>query len=321
MGFLGKIREKLRFQHGQHLIEYSILLTLVMAGIITMSRYVIRSWNANLQGWDDSIIDSQEDSRQTVDYTLPGCPIPDWVDQGCGGGQFNYCTGDQDSCPEVERRRTRAFSPAGCNCSMEPSPPAIDCIIDECCCIQPVVTGICGDDAEEIGDDPPLCNTHGMVPKNVDGTCNPEWEEAWTRCGTDDDTIQQWGCIQTEFCAFKCTIPPEIWFGPEYDQGGGSYCPGDLPPEGGDAPNFYVLFEVGCTDARYCEIQCAEDYYPLENNFICGPCPNPGIEKVDQDKEPDDPDPFCSDNPFDGLPRFWFGDSCDQGEWEPCCPT
>ncbi len=63
MGFLVKIIELLRGtnKRGQHAIEYAIMMILVMVGIIIMGRYVIRSWNANLKGWEDSAIDSMQE--------------------------------------------------------------------------------------------------------------------------------------------------------------------------------------------------------------------------------------------------------------------
>ena len=55
------IFRKIKGINAQHTIEYVILLTLIMAGIIIAGPYVIRSWNANLKGWDDSVRDSLQD--------------------------------------------------------------------------------------------------------------------------------------------------------------------------------------------------------------------------------------------------------------------
>ena len=43
---------------GQHAIEYMVIITLVMAGIIIGGPYVIRSWNAQMKGWEASAINS-----------------------------------------------------------------------------------------------------------------------------------------------------------------------------------------------------------------------------------------------------------------------
>ncbi len=46
---------------GQHMLEYSILVILLVAAIIIAGPYVIRSWNAQMKGWEDSVIDSLDD--------------------------------------------------------------------------------------------------------------------------------------------------------------------------------------------------------------------------------------------------------------------
>ncbi len=48
-------------QKAQHTIEYAVVLVLVMVGIIIMGPYVIRSWNAQMKGWEDSVTDSLND--------------------------------------------------------------------------------------------------------------------------------------------------------------------------------------------------------------------------------------------------------------------
>ena len=55
------ILKKIKKIDAQHTIEYTILLTLIMVGIMITGIYVIRSWNANLKGWDDSIQVSLQD--------------------------------------------------------------------------------------------------------------------------------------------------------------------------------------------------------------------------------------------------------------------
>ena len=50
-----------RQRRGQHLLEYMVLSILIMAGIIIGGPYVIRSWNAQVKGWEDSVVDSMND--------------------------------------------------------------------------------------------------------------------------------------------------------------------------------------------------------------------------------------------------------------------
>ena len=53
-------------EKGQNIIEFSLLMAIVMAAIIMMGPYIIRSWNANMKGWQDSVEDSYSESP--VDY-------------------------------------------------------------------------------------------------------------------------------------------------------------------------------------------------------------------------------------------------------------
>lgn len=48
-------------KNAQHTLEYMILLILIMAGIIIGGPYAIRSWNAQIKGWEDSVVDSMTD--------------------------------------------------------------------------------------------------------------------------------------------------------------------------------------------------------------------------------------------------------------------
>jgi len=48
-------------KNAQHTLEYMILLILIMAGIIIGGPYAIRSWNAQVKGWEDSVKDSMTD--------------------------------------------------------------------------------------------------------------------------------------------------------------------------------------------------------------------------------------------------------------------
>ncbi len=58
-------------KNGQHTLEHTILLTLIMAGIIIGGPYAIRSWNAQMKGWEDSVRDSMTDPLQQANATTP----------------------------------------------------------------------------------------------------------------------------------------------------------------------------------------------------------------------------------------------------------
>ncbi len=60
---------KLRLKTAQHTIEYIILMMLIMAGIIIGGPYVIRSWNAQIKGWEGSVIDAMTDPLLEANVT------------------------------------------------------------------------------------------------------------------------------------------------------------------------------------------------------------------------------------------------------------
>ncbi len=62
---------KLTQTNAQHTLEYMILLILIMAGIIIGGPYVIRSWNAQMKGWEDSVSDSMTDPLQESNAVTP----------------------------------------------------------------------------------------------------------------------------------------------------------------------------------------------------------------------------------------------------------
>jgi len=209
MGFLTKIVLKLRRsgKEGQHTIEYAILMILIMAGIITMGRYVIRSWNANLKGLEDSVIDSFEDPL--LEAPIPpasggSCTVSGWTQQGCGLGIVDYCSGDSVSCAETELASIRSFDPPGCQCnvSYSGSTNTIQCSSDPCCCETPIPTGLCGNDMNLTGPAIPACSGITISPLNPDGTCPDDYMGYSTRCGSDGSL--RYGCLENLLCLGVC---------------------------------------------------------------------------------------------------------------------
>lgn len=207
MGFLTKIASILKRsgKKGQHTIEYAVLIILIMAGIITMGRYVIRSWNANLKGWEDSVSDSLEDPLLEAPQPPPlgGCTVSGWTEQSCGAGIINYCSGNTVNCAQTEMSSIRSFSPSGCQCdpSYSGSTNTLQCVADSCCCETPVPTGLCSIYmGNPTGLAAPSCANLAMSPTNPDGTCPYGYMGFSTRCGTD----MRYGCLQDIFCLNAC---------------------------------------------------------------------------------------------------------------------
>lgn len=263
------IFKKIKGSNAQHTTEYIVLLTLIMAGIIITGPYVIRSWNANLKGWDDSIQDSlQEEYLQipAADIPMTGCdPDPAWVDQGCFLGITDSCTGDIISCAQQEMLSTLTYSPPGCQCSIVPPVTWIACTIDPCCCTIPVSTSRCGVNADFVTGlrvptvaacpGPPVYAPN-MTNKYADFSCPDGMVEAYSYCGNDDDTDptqRRYGCIPDPLCVFTCT---------PFALGGFGYiglCAGSNTRLPSDV--VYTYSDI-CSGAR-CEILCDQsvDYY------------------------------------------------------------
>jgi len=205
MGFLAKIVSILKRhgKEGQHTIEYAVLMILIMAGIITMGRYVIRSWNANLKGWEDSAIDSMEDPLIEVSPPpLPACTSGDWIELGCGIGFVNVCTGNLTSCPQTSITSRQSYAPPGCQCPQSDA-AAIECVANDCCCETPVATG-CGTTPGDSS--PPACTSTGLSPPNPGGGCPPGFMGYSVLCGSGT----YYGCKPDASCLIKCltdTLP------------------------------------------------------------------------------------------------------------------
>lgn len=84
MARFGTNNNKMRSKLGQHTIEYVTILTLVMVGVLIMEKYVVRSWNANLKGWEDSVHGSLEDTLPSGSIAFAGCDLDPWVNDTCG---------------------------------------------------------------------------------------------------------------------------------------------------------------------------------------------------------------------------------------------
>jgi len=198
MGFLTKIVSVLKRhgKEGQHTIEYAVLMILIMAGIVTMGRYVVRSWNANLKGWEDSAIDSMEDPLIEVDPPpLPDCTGSDWTDQGCGLSRLDVCTGSPVVCAPTQMTSTRSYRPPGCQCVL--GALTTQCTDNDCCCETPVAVA-CGD-LMSPGAAPPACTSTGLSPTIATGC--PYGQMGYsTRCGGNTFV----GCRPDISCILNC---------------------------------------------------------------------------------------------------------------------
>jgi hypothetical protein len=172
-------------------IEYMTIVVLVVAGIVIMGPYVIRSINAHFHSLDDQIQDSyQEEIRQSPnsDFNLPDCDCGGWEPQGCGP----EVSGDQ--CGMFERYDRKRCVPAGCEREARFSArigPVDRCEEDDTCCT-PWVNDECG-------------------PSGTDNSGNPCVDLVSSRplmsqtrlCA--DDTLPTRQCVVHADCAYECT--------------------------------------------------------------------------------------------------------------------
>lgn len=257
------IFRKLRQTTGQSIIEYSLLIVLVLAGVYIMSPYVIRSWNANIKGFDDAVKDSY---REPIEPSPPGV-----LDISCVGmcdtgspptsppnAATGYCPPCQTPpccgygiCEEYERTLAWMTNPIGC----EDAPAGqFQCAEDAACCTTPVklpVPANCGD---------PRCPDPTEVP-------------ALYSCGFEDHVNPpNFVCQYDRNCDLQCQNPPALP-NPQYEP---QICPQDdinLPTP---APNVtfveYGKCSVPIGSAPKCQWECAAGFVPAFGASSCE-CP------------------------------------------------
>lgn len=264
-------------QQAQHLIEYSVIIILVLAGIIISGPYVIRSWNARVKSWEDGVTESLQDpllEAPADTVTIPGCDIVlDWgcYDIGgcCGLGKHTMCM-DLD-CAATERLETRTFTPLDCECYLPSpftAPPTARCVVDCNCCTEwsPVPAAVnpltdCGVNAS-----PPCPDDYYRArrtcgdPTCPEGTCGPG-------DGTCPTAVNESDCFYDyALCHFECTGTP----GPNFSSRYGDLCLGDDTGLPRDTSYSYVN-PGGCTAGTQCEIQCISPFISYGSYCDCPP--------------------------------------------------
>lgn len=233
---------------GQHTLEYMILLILIMAGIIIGGPYAIRSWNAQMKGWEDSVVDSMTDPLMEAPpgaVPVTGCDPAPWIGGGCGvlSSPPDPCRNTITTCPQTKKLFLRSF-PSNCQCdvpaSMEPLPIA-KCEYDNSCCT----------DWSPDSDNPdvPAPDPATECGANASPPC-PDREARQTRtCG---ESTTETRCDPDLACVFNCAGVPGPNTPPQY----GALCANDDTGLAGDTNYAYVNpGAVHCTSTK-CEIQC-----------------------------------------------------------------
>jgi len=151
-GIINRIKglsKMIRNKKAQNIIEYALLITLVIAGVVVAGPYVQRSWNAQTQGWEDSVKDSNYEplNQSEVLNVLPGncicrlalplgCAQPPCCGMaGCAATQdTEMCVCNMVDCsPSQVRPESTDLLESNCDPAINPL-----CTFTDDCCTEPV---------------------------------------------------------------------------------------------------------------------------------------------------------------------------------------
>lgn len=235
-------------KNGQHTLEYMILLTLIMAGIIIGGPYAIRSWNAQMKGWEDSVMDSMTDPLAEAppdSISIPGCTPLGWANQACGLG-YTSPSGGSVSCIAQEMLQMRNYTPTDCYINN----PYIS-ISDIARCDVNDSNHCCGAWVTPSG-----C-TPGDFGCPADSDCGPAngcLDGEYQRLHICDTGYIETECVADPGCSFVCGGPLSAFVPiPK-----ATFC-GDDTGMPGDRD--YVV-SSDCTPATYCEYNCDDPFVP-----------------------------------------------------------
>ncbi|MDP8211754.1 MAG: hypothetical protein P9X22_00500 [Candidatus Zapsychrus exili] len=214
-----------------------------------MGPYVIRSWNANMKGWEDSVKDSFNDPLMESETIpdIPGCDLI--IVEECGGG----------TCAMTQKRKVFEYV-GGDNCENITPPPA-ECVLSDECCDPP-------DDFEWDYSANSLAINCGKSPCDYG-----ELRSKPRFCGVLEPypapTDENYGCDpDVPGCLSECTGAPNGW--PGGAPGYGAACAGSTPTN----PTSYTYVDKGACTGGVCEIECADTFIVVySGNTTACDCP------------------------------------------------
>ncbi len=298
---------------GQNVLEYMIIMALVMAGIIIGGPYVIRSWNAHLKGWEDSVKISQEDPllEAPVSNAInpPNC-VYSLLDLGCSGTSWvqveHYIGGS--NCPADYRIPTPSinccvdafisFHIENCGC---PAGATANCGCSAgktSCPLPPDPGSGCGgiiNDPKSMANDPIHCSSNEACIRQICGedSTNPPLEQKHKYSCVADARCNQ--------CLGQCP-------GDNCDRGGNTHgkpCDSDWS-DLQSSVNITTVKTGECSDpfeplGPKCEFECQFPYFPGPIGATCVSC---GPDQVYQGDS-------CKDQ----------AGTCEGGLWNPTTST
>ncbi len=189
-------------QKAQSILEYTLVITLVVTGIILMTRYVVYSVNAHLKSWDDAVGDAVEEP--IIKFNDPASLPPPQC--AC---DLNFTTINCGlwNCSGTEVYEHRNCTPIGCPCT---APSCDQCTSSALCCFDtpkgPCNTGGCVNSMPSdhvCGGGPPPTGTTTTTNCIPDPSCGP-----FQCTGTNPDNASPCGCFA--ICPGLTTDSPKI---------------------------------------------------------------------------------------------------------------
>lgn len=231
------LRKPFKNIQGQHSIETIILLTLVVATLIIIGPYVIRSINAFFAKQEQDVHDSFTEPLSPS--SVGGAVVPDCQCKWHAPCDNQPCCG-MVGCSLTENSRAFVCDPIGC----QPQEPS-QCEPDSRCCV--TTQGACGGGA---------CAGTEIEYITIcgDGT-NPPAGKTEKECVADPSCAR---CVNPVPGAQKCVTL------------------GDADDEKGFSADRVYTAVSACSTAGKCEMRCSSGNIPSANRLACVPPPRCG---------------------------------------------
>lgn len=248
-----------------------------------MGPYVIRSWNAHVKSWEDSVKDSVNDPlEQTQDSPayLPDC-VCRWQAPPECINTLVPCCGLYGCGQFQETVQAEICTPIGCN---DPNPPGKQCADNPQCCSQVYNDDACGEGSDP--SDPCPCLPEEMCQKAPCGAVGVFKK----RCMPGHPTC-------ANVCSGMGVLPPA---GSLESQKYGPMCPGDdiniFPPNN----VLKFITEGTCSvppnsdPTNKCQMECNDPFAPDTAGGQCK-CPGNALEDTytPQPSPPGQPTLYC----------------------------
>ncbi len=261
-------------KRAQSLIEYSLIIIVVMAGILTMGPYVIRSINSYFKFTEDSVEDSfleEIEQAPPTEEEFPTCE--------CGPVEWNCAVGI--ICPATQERGSRTCTPLGCDtfAGTCQDNPEVRWGTHKCC--TSFVNIACDNDPETLTQSE-ITNAGGIYIDDYDqdgtsdwnpdtGKCLLEYMQQVHDCGSPA-SIKEYVCVYDIISCFLVCKGRDNF---------SEWCDGYQENLTEDNQAITYVNQGECTGAP-CEAYCTGDLVAKSDGAYCG-CPDIYIDFLQKD--------------------------------------